>query len=169
MSVSRVGDLELEQDLEFEKREWIAQWIGRGFMFLIVLGALLGFFGAGPFSLTEVRAPAGDLSVTYEHFGRRGATTNLIVEVAPEAVSNGEAVVWFSEDYIRKFQVDAVTPAPDQVVSTERGYEYTFLADQPQEALAVTYNFTIEAMGAESGLVGLKGGAPVELTHFFTP
>ena len=167
--VDRVGDLEIEQDLSFEKREWIVQWIGRGLMALIILGALLGFFGAGPFSLSEVRDPSGDLAVTYEHFGRRGATTNLVVELSPQATSGGEAVVLFSTEYMDKFQLDTVTPAPDQVTLTDDGYEYTFLVGDQQGSVSITYNFTIEAMGPESGMVSLEGGAPIELWHFFTP
>ncbi len=167
--VGRVGDLELEQDLSFEKKEWIFQWIGRGFMALVVIAALLGFFGAGPFSLTEVRDPTGDLSVTYEHFGRRGATTNLVVELSPQATSNGEGVVWFSTEYMEKFQRDGITPARDKVTLTDDGYEYTFLVGDEEGTTSITYNFTIEAMGPESGLVSLKDGAPVELWHFFAP
>lgn len=165
----RVGDLEIEQDLSFEKKEWVVQWIGQGVMALIVLAALLGFFGAGPFSLTEVRDPAGDLAVTYEHFGRRGATTNLVVELSPQAVSNGEAVVWFSTEYMEKFQLDQVTPTPDKVAVTDDGYEYTFLVPDEQGSVSITYNFTIEAMGPESGSVSSKDGAPIRLWHFFTP
>ncbi len=70
---------------------------------------------------------------------------------------------------MEKFQLDTVTPAPDQVTLTEDGYEYTFLVGDEEASVSITYNFTIEAMEAESGLVSLKGGAPIELWHFFTP
>lgn len=169
MAPQRVGDLQVEQDTTFEKREWQVQRVGRVVMLLIVAAALLGFFGAGPLSLTEVRDETGNLMVTYERFGRRGATTDLVVDIAPAAVSGGKAEVWLSSQYLGEMQVDAVTPAPDQVTFEDDGYVYTFLADQPDEAVTATFNFTIEGMGTVSGQVGLAGAEPVTLNHFFTP
>lgn len=164
-----VGDLQVEQDVKFEKKEWYAQRIGRGLMALIVIGALLGFFGAGPLSLTELHDDTGNLSVIYEHFGRRGATTNLTFQTAPAAVSNGEAHLWISSEYLERMQVDAITPSPDQVAARDGGYLYTFLVGEPDDGLTVTYNFTIDSMGSVTGHAGLAGEEPVELEHFFTP
>lgn len=167
--VGRVGDLELEQDLSFEKREWNFQRAGRGLMALIVLAALLGFFGAGPLSLTEATDGTGNLEVIYERFGRRGATTNLTVSIEPPAFSNGEAEVRLGSDYLGQMQLDAVAPDPDKVTAEDDYYIYTFLVDQPNSAMTVTFNFTIDAMGSVTGLVGLPGEEPIELEHFFTP
>lgn len=164
-----MGDLQVEQDLRFEKREWQGQLIGRLVMLAIALGALLGFFGAGPLSLTEEQDVTGDLNVIYEHYGRRGATTNLTVAIHPNAFSDGEAEVWLSSDYLGQMQVDAITPSPDQVTAQEDGFVYTFLVDQPEDPITVTYNFTIDAMGSVAGEIGLPDAAPIELDHFFTP
>ncbi len=169
MTRQRVGDLEIEQDTTFEKREWQFQRVGRVVMLLIVAGALLGFFGAGPFSLTEVRDQTGNLTVTYEHYGRRGATTDLVVDIAPAAISDGKAEVWLSSKYLGEMQVDAVTPSPDQVTIEDDGYIYTFLVDQPEDTVTATFNFTIAGMGSVTGHVGLPDAEPIVLTHFFTP
>lgn len=164
-----MGDLEVDQDVRFEKLEWRGQILGRVLMVLIVLGALLGFFGAGPLSLEEARDETGNLSVIYEHFGRRGATTNLTVAIDSAAFTSGETEVWLSSDYLGQMQVDAVTPPPDQVTVQDDGYIYTFLVDQPEDALTVTFNFTIDAMGSVTGNIGLPEAEPIRLTHFFTP
>ncbi|HWC14221.1 MAG TPA: hypothetical protein VG929_06470 [Actinomycetota bacterium] len=164
-----VGDLQVEQDTTFEKREWNFQRVGRVLMSLIVVAALLGFFGAGPLSLTEVRDDTGNLSLAYEHFGRRGSTTELVVDVAPAAIANGKAEVWLSSHYLGEMQVESVTPAPDQVTIQDDGYVYTFLVDQPEDAVTATFTFTIDAMGTVTGHAGLAGAEPIELDHFFTP
>lgn len=167
--VKRLGDLEIEQDVKFEKREWIFQRAGWAVMATIVIAALLGFFGAGPFSLTEVQDDSGNLSVTYEHFGRRGATTDTVVEIAPAAIEGGEANLWVSERYLESVQVDQIIPTPDQVAAVDGGFLYTFLVDKPDEGLEVTFDLTIEAMGLKSGDIGLEGADPVHLVNFFTP
>lgn len=167
--MKRVGDLEVEQDLTFEKREWRGQLIGRVVMIAIVIGALVGFFGAGPLSLTEVVDESGAVHVIYEHFGRRGATTNLTVGMGPLAFSEGKAELWISSDYLGKMQVDSVTPAPDQVTADDDGYVYTFLVDQPEDPVTVTFNFTIDSMGPVTGKIGRPDAEPLHLDHFFTP
>lgn len=167
--VAEVGDLHVNQDLRFEKREWRVQLIGQLVMVAILIAALLGFFGAGPLSLTEVRDETGDLGVIYEHYGRRGSTTNLTIGIAPAAFSNGKAELWVSSDYLGQIQVDAITPMPDQVTAQDDGFVYTFLVDQPEDPVMTTFNFTIDSMGPVTGLIGLPDEEPIELEHFFTP
>jgi hypothetical protein len=55
MAVPRVGDLEVDQNLEFEKVFWRAQRIGWGVVALVVLAALLGVFGNGSLGWTATR------------------------------------------------------------------------------------------------------------------
>lgn len=169
MTTQQVGDLQVAQDTTFEKREWMFQRVGRVFMLLIVLGALLGFFGAGPLSLTEVRDQTGNLTLAYERYGRRGATTELVVDVAPAAIANGKAEVWLSSHYLGEMQVESITPTPDQVMIQDDGYVYTFLVDRPEDPVTATFTFTIDAMGPVTGHAGLAGAEPLELDHFFTP
>lgn len=165
----RVGDLDIDQDLTFEKRDFTFQKIGRVFMALLILGALLGFFGAGPFSLTQIEDPAGTLSATYERFGRRGATTTLTLKIDGSVADNGKIDVWLSSDYLDRMTVDGITPQPDQVASGDDGEIYTFLVDEPGDPLTVNFNFTIDSMGRTDALVGLKEGNLLSLTHYFVP
>lgn len=167
--VKRVGDLDIDQNLAFEKREWVFQKIGRVMMGLLIVAALLGFFGAGPLSLTELTSSEGAFSATYERFGRRGATTNLTLDIAGNVAENGKVDVWISSDYLDHMQLDGITPNPDQVAAADDGEIYTFLVEEPSDPLTVNFNFTIDSMGRQSGRVGLRNGDLVELTHFFTP
>jgi hypothetical protein len=54
----RVGDLEVNQDLDFQRHVWWFQRIGLVGMALVVVAALLGLFGGGDSS------PRGRLVVT---------------------------------------------------------------------------------------------------------
>lgn len=49
-STERVGDLELGQDLPFQRREWAVQRIAWAAMAAVLTAALLGLFGSGPVS-----------------------------------------------------------------------------------------------------------------------
>ncbi len=46
-SMKRVGDLEIDQDLAFERRQWSVQRVGWGVGALIIVAALLGCSAPG--------------------------------------------------------------------------------------------------------------------------
>ena len=44
----RHGDLEIDEDLPFQRREWFAERVAWAVMALLIAAALLGLFGTGP-------------------------------------------------------------------------------------------------------------------------
>lgn len=79
--MARPDDLEIEQDLAFQRREWRFQRIGFFVLVLFVVGALLGLFGSGPLSRAEART--GGLIVKYERLTRVYRDTRLTIEMPP--------------------------------------------------------------------------------------
>lgn len=59
--IRRVGELEIEEDLDFQRRMWRLQQIGWALLVLVVVAALLGLFGKGPLS----RAVASRVGVPF--------------------------------------------------------------------------------------------------------
>ena len=79
--VRQVGDLEIAQDLAFQRREWTIQRVAWAVMALVALAGLLGLFGgAGP--LTRAAAGNGALRLDYARFERKHAPTELRLQVA---------------------------------------------------------------------------------------
>src|SRR6185503_10274526 len=66
----RIGDLELNQDLDLQRKTWTVQRIGWGGMALIVVAALAGVFGSGPLTRTEVTDNPQTFRLLYDRFGR---------------------------------------------------------------------------------------------------
>ncbi len=63
--------LDIDEDLNFQKREWFFQRVGIGILFLFVLAALLGFTGmGGPVSHGEAGERGGPVFVEFERFVR---------------------------------------------------------------------------------------------------
>jgi hypothetical protein len=63
--VTRIGDLEIQQDLNYQRREWRIQRLGWVVMRLVILAALLGLLGNGPLSKASVTATDGSLRLDY--------------------------------------------------------------------------------------------------------
>ena len=64
----RVGDLEISQDLTFQRRSWIVQRVGWVMLALLILAALGGLFGPGPLSRARAGPHDGPLWVEYQRF-----------------------------------------------------------------------------------------------------
>lgn len=167
MGTARAGDLELEQDLAFERRELFVERIGWAAMALVIAGALTGLFGVGPLSLKTVAA--GDLSVTYERFGRRGGSTSLTFEAGPGAAAGGELTLWLSATYIDGMQLDAITPEPGSVTLAGDRVEYSFKTSGVPGTLRINFDLTSDTLGPLAGQAGIAGGPAVELRQFFWP
>ena len=66
-------DLEISEDIVFQRRSWVMQRVGWGLMALFLATGPTGAFGVGPLSSTS--AIREDLKVSYERFPR-AATDN---------------------------------------------------------------------------------------------
>lgn len=167
--MERIGDLEINEDISFQEREWTAERVGWGAIFLVILLALLGLFGNGPFSWTSSSSDDGDLDVSFERFGRRGGGQALTVRADASAASDGAWQIDISQDYLGAVRIDAITPQPDKVEVVPGGARYTFLQGDGGADLEVELSLTPTTLWGASGHVGLAGREPVTVRHFFFP
>ena len=69
VAIVRSGDLEIAQDMTFQRRSWAVQRVGWGVVAVTIGAALLGLLGSGPLSRSTAVAP-GAFAVEYERFVR---------------------------------------------------------------------------------------------------
>lgn len=167
--VTRVGDLQINQDLDFEQRDWRFQRFGWAVLSLIVVLALSGLFAFGPLSGTVAGAANGALQVEYQRFGRRIAPQTLEVRLGTDAGRNGRARVWISRDYLEHFEFLQVTPSPETVIAGRDRLTYVFRVPQPGEPTAVTFHLQAERPGWLAGRVGLENGPSFPFRQLIYP
>jgi hypothetical protein len=156
--LARVGDLEVAQDPEFQRREWRVQRVGRIVMAVIVAGGVLGLFGTGPLSRATATDPGG-LRVEYGRFERVQAPTTLRIHVHPRAVSAGRAEVWIDREYLLESQVVDVNPPPAAVAVTADRVVYAFDVREPGRPAVVVVHLRHQRAGLPTGRVGVANGA----------
>jgi len=153
----KARSLEIDEDLQFQKKEWIFQRIGMVGLALFVLAALLGFTGmGGPFSRGEAGERGGPLHIEYERFVRRGgfSTLTLHLHAAP-----GDVRFWVSAPYFEHVRIESVAPTPELVsVETDR---HVYLIRSGSPDVTVTLKVEHEAAGTLDGEVGLVAGPSV--------
>lgn len=157
--------LEIQQDLEFQKKEWRAARITWVVLLTIMVATLLGVFGKGPLSKAEASDSAGAFRVEYQRFGRFGASMRLLVFAPPGPDSS----VRFALDgaLLRSFQVKTITPRPSMELLLGDGVEYRF-DGAPDQHAPVIFELQPAARWFVSGSVRTVG-ARVQFRQFIHP
>ncbi len=169
MPLRRVGDLEIDQDLEFQQREWRAERAGWSALVFVIVLAGAGVFGHGPVSWSTTSAPDGTLSLDYEEFGRRGGTQDLVIRVAASEAQSGKWAVDVDGKYAAGLVVQAVNPEPDSVESTDQSVRYTFSQQRSSASLEATFSMRPATLWSTTGRVSVPGGSSVVFRQFFFP
>ena len=164
----RVGDLEIETDPDFLRRQWRVERAGWVIMSLLILAALAGAFGGGPLARAETESRAEAMRVEYDRIARRRGDGALDFHLAAAAVGDTVARLWLEREYVEQVGIQRVTPEPASVVSDGGRLVYEFDV-QPQRPSRVVMEFEPRAMGSVGGWAGLVGGDSVSLSHFLLP
>ena len=153
--------LEIDEDLQFQRKEWLFQRIGAALLVVFVVAALLGFTGmGGPMSHGEAVGQDGLLHVEYERFVRRGgmSTVRLHLRSAP-----GDVRFWVSAPYFEHARIESVAPTPELVsVESDR---HVYLIRSGSSDVTVTLEVEHEAVGRLDAEVGLVGGPSVRFSQ----
>ena len=165
--LKKVGELEIGQDLEFQKKEWKAELFGWILMALLLLAALLGLLGGGP--LSQASAASEAISIDYHRFTRYQSPTQLLITASPNAVSEGTVRLVLDQDYINSFNVQYVLPEPDSVELVQDTYIYTFTVNEPDQSMKIIFDLESDEIGTIAGSLGVDGGQEVRISHLVYP
>ncbi|HSF30655.1 MAG TPA: hypothetical protein VLK82_09330 [Candidatus Tectomicrobia bacterium] len=163
------SDLELNQDLDFERRSWIIERIGWVIMAVAGVAALAGLLGTGPISDTTAGELGGPLWLEYSRFGRFRAPLTLRIHLGPNANQHGTVRVWLSRDYLEGVQIEQVSPQPDRVEAGPERLTYVFPVSELSRATALTFSLKTAKIGRQRGCVGLATAVPVCFSQLIYP
>jgi len=164
--VEQVRSSPIDEDLPFQRRQWLVERVAWSAMPVILLLAMLGVFGGdGPLARAST-GPVDGGRVEYARFARYLAPASLDIEIASSAQC--QVNVRIGDDYLKAMNVRAITPPP---VSTTLGdHHRTFVFDRSTSG-AATIRFELEPtrLGLQRGWVAIDGGSPVSFSHFVYP
>lgn len=155
-------DLHIEEDLRFQRKEWVVQRIGMALLFLFVTAAALGLTGmGGPLSRGEAGVRTDPVFVEFARFTRRGTTTTLKVHLR---TAPGEIRFWISDLYFDHVRLVRVVPEPLSVTVAPGRYVYAIGSASPEVTIAVDVEH--EAVGNIEAAIGLEGGHAVRVNQW---
>jgi hypothetical protein len=165
--IERLGSLEIDEDLIFERRQWGVQRAGWVVILLIVLAGLVGLLGPGPVS--TVKAVSGALTVEYERVVRKQAPTELHVRLAPGAAQDGEVALFLDQAYLAKVGINSVIPEPIEMEATADGVVFRFAIEQPEQPAEIVFAIEPSEPGMTQGRLGLLEGAELTIDQLIFP
>lgn len=166
---SHSGDLELDQDLDFERRNWTVERVAWVIMAIVGLAALAGLFGPGPLSKTSIGEQGEPLWLEYSRFGRFKAPLTLRVHVGPNTGQQSPMRIWLSREYLEAVQIEQISPQPGQVEAGPEQLTYVFPRSEPQRSTAISFALKAEQIGRQRGCVGLTNGPTLCFRQFIYP
>jgi len=164
-----VGDLEISQDIVFQRRAWKVQRVGWVILVLFVLAALLGLMGSGPLSQARAGHEQGTVWVEYSRFSRAEAETALAVHLGPAAMRDGKARVWLDRTYHEKIKIDRIMPEPLEVEAAADRLTYVFPVGDGAQPVAVVFHFQPRQAGVLHPSLGVPQADTLSFAQYVYP
>jgi hypothetical protein len=165
----RVGDLEIDQDLDYEKTAWTVRRVAWALMAGIVLAGLAGLFGTGPLSHATTGDPSSPLRLEYGRFERFTTPSHMKLHLGPSATAGREARIWISREYLQGLQLESVIPEPREVLAGADRLVVVFPLAEPGRGTSIDLEFKPQRIGPVHGRVGLDGGPSVAFHQLVYP
>lgn len=169
--INEVGHLQIEQDLNFQRRMWIAQRVGWVILGLLILAVLLGLAGQGPLGRASVSDAQGMLQIRYDRFWRVGKPTRIQVRFDARPDTESLARLWLNREYLARFALRKVVPEPIRIELDEGRLICVFLVSPSGAGKRQLIEFELEptSAGMASGRMGVPGGPEVAFDQFVYP
>lgn len=163
-----VGDLEIDEDLTFQRREWRVQRVLWLVCAVVLVLGLAGVFGGGPIS--SVKRTSGDDTVTveYHRFVRHDGRASLTFRVDAAHASGQEVEVWLDQHFLARVQIETVSPAPASARSGDDRMTWVFEIEEGADVLIVTFAYRPQHIGRLPGEAG-SGESTVDIGQFAYP
>jgi hypothetical protein len=167
VAIPRVGDLEIEQDLEHEKTAWRVRQIGWTVLFLLWLAGLAGLFGSGPLSRSTASGP--DLRLEYERFVRSTAPQELTLHLGPGVTAHPKVRLWVNRKFLDTQQIESVVPEPESVEAGSDRVVFILSMAELGKPISVVFRLQTQCAGSLDGRIGVEEGGALRFHQIVYP
>ena len=150
--------LDLDEDVEFHRRERVMRRVGTVALCAFLLAAFAGLFGSGPLSNAEARSSDASVVAHYERFARNRASTTLRFEVRSSATATAPPVqLALNGSFATGIQIEEILPRPLRVAAAADRYVFEFATLAPDSTSGIVIRYRPESLGPLLVVVSLAG------------
>jgi hypothetical protein len=162
-----VGDIQVNEDLSFLRKEWRFQRIGWIAMLLFVLLGLSGALGRGPLSKATV-GDAATLAVSYDRIIRHSSEGRLEIIVG-STLRTDTLRIFITSAYLKEFEIRDIIPEP--VSSGVRGpyVYYDFVRERRAISSEINIQLSARSYWMKRAHVFTSGTPPLRVDQFILP
>lgn len=161
--------LQVQEDMRFQRRNWVAERVAWALLALVLAAALLGLFSRGPLSAAEASDPDGALRVTYERFLRHHAPSTIEVELTPLATRGERVELRLAGPMLRAFQIETMRPEPLESRLADDGWVLAFPVQDRGRPSLLRLEIRPDAIASQRGEISVEGRPPARLSAFVYP
>jgi hypothetical protein len=165
--VTRHGDLEIEENMEAQRRLWRVQRIARVVAVLILALSLTGAFGGGP--LSHHTASSGGCSLEYERIGYRDTPQVYLFKLAPEVARSGKVRVSFDNEALSHMQLEQIVPEPSTTRLKADGILFEFEVEEGEGRRELRFLFQSDAVGPRTTRIDIESCPTIHLKQLVLP
>lgn len=165
-----------EEDLKFQKKEWVFQRVVWMIMLVIVVLAVIGVFGNGPIAKAEAGNPQDLLHIKYDRIVRERAQTGSLVTINLNRSAilrqTGDTLIhlWISQDWVHSMGLTSTTPYPARTSLNDSAIVFSFVAPYDSKSIKILFNWKPVEVGLQHGYIGLLLHPNIyELSTFVLP
>jgi hypothetical protein len=167
--MGRVGTLEINQDLRFQRRAWVFERVGWVAMAVVIAMAVAGVFGHGISSKESTSSRDGNLKVEFSRVTRHQSPDTIRLTLAPGAVQGDEARIAFSSRSVDGMDIETVYPEPESVETGADETVFVFILTDEGTLTEIVFNVLFDDVGRRKASVTLEGYQPAEFSQFVLP
>ena len=161
----RHADLQLDEDLRLQHREWRIQKVSWFLLYGLLIAIAFGLLGHGPLSTSQVQGPAGSASLQFDRFMTAKSANRLTLTLPP---ANGQVRAVLDAKYLRNVEIRDITPEPEKSVLESEGTAYLFSADS-HKPTQVQFMFEPQKIGLLEGWIAVADESRLNFKQFVYP
>src|SRR3712207_5715230 len=161
-NIIRHGTLEIEENMEAQKRLWKIQHFGRTLGLIVILLSMAGLLARGP--LTKVTKAEGPLTVEYERVAHRFAHSSLSIKMQNQNIEGEKARIWLDNEYLSGARIEGIDPEPSEtIVGAEKTYFVFDLKKEPGTS-RIAFELEPSEFGKRQAKIGIENGPSLEFS-----
>jgi hypothetical protein len=160
------AELDIDQDMLFQRKQWVVQRIAWLIFALIVLAGLSGLLGTGP--LANARAGDADVQIEYESILHRASPTELMIHPGDQITADGNIEVALTQAFLKNLEIHRIIPEPDSEELSGDEIIYSFKVGEGGPS-TITFQFEPLDAGSFQGHIRINNGDPISINQLVYP